>query len=1117
LQNLGQLDKALATFKAAIELQPNDPDLHSSLGMCLLLKGDFKQGWAENLWRLQTNAVVVPQTISKPLWLGEPELRKNQTILLWSEQGYGDMIQFIRYAELLHQNGIKVVVATYSPLIKLLEECLDIPIKFLNQEISNLGRYKYHTSIMNLPQIFEEDQTNTIVEVPYLKLQSDIPSSLKLSAPKSSLKIGLVWAGGKVNLSLHKSKSIDLESFFSNLEKLFNSEIVTFYSLQVGDDTAQIQPYIEKYNNIFDLKSLLTDFYDTACILEQLDLVITVDTAVAHLAGAMGKKVWVMLPFVPDWRWQLIGEKTHWYPSMCLFRQAQLDDWHSVFQLIQAELFSLLDFETREISAIDASLTTDSEVILDIFYYLNLGREFQRQGKIDEAIATNEQALQIQPENIELLNTLGNLYQECEQTGLAVEKFKKAVEIAPHETGLQFNLGNALLAQEAYSEAEIAYQKAIKIEPQNTGAINNLGHVLYKQEKYNEALLIFQKIIDLRPEEPDAYNHIGNIYQDLKDYPQAIKYFQKALEYKKDDIHYQENLGSVYQLNKEHKKAAIAYQKVLEIDPNNTGAQYNLGSALLDLRQLDKAILAYKRAIRLKPDYAEAHVNLSLVLLVTGKLKEGWKEYEWRFHTQQVISPNLSNRMWDGISILNNNQLYLWSEQGLGDSIQFVRYANLLKTQDINIKLVTVKPLIRLFQECLTENIEVVENTEVDLTQVENHASLMSLPYILGTQEQSIPNKIPYIKIDNQNLSPVLPKCKGMKVGIIWASGIANQGMYANKSINLELFINVFQDLLDAHLITLFGLQVGEDAFQILPWVSHKNIYDMNPSIDDFYDTANIIEQLDLVISVDTAVAHLAGAMGKTTWVLLPQIPDWRWQLYREDTPWYSTMRLFRQTHENDWKNVVDEVKLNLSEIVYNPQSSQKHLIINMDKSLKLHLGCGYKILDGYINVDKFGDPDLVFDLETFPWPWEDNSVGEIIMHHVLEHLGQETQVYLKIIQELYRVCKHNAVIDVRVPHPRHDNFITDPTHVRIITPEGLNMFSKKSNDIWKAEGAANTTLGLYLDVDFEVQQTTYVPSFDWNAKLTNQEVTNQEVFEASTKYNNVFEEICMKLVAIKE
>ncbi|WP_254047990.1 class I SAM-dependent methyltransferase [Synechococcus sp. BDU 130192] len=189
--------------------------------------------------------------------------------------------------------------------------------------------------------------------------------------------------------------------------------------------------------------------------------------------------------------------------------------------------------------------------------------------------------------------------------------------------------------------------------------------------------------------------------------------------------------------------------------------------------------------------------------------------------------------------------------------------------------------------------------------------------------------------------------------------------------------------------------------------------------------------------------------------------------------------------------------------------------MINQE-NLKLHLGCGHKILPDYINVDKYGNPDVVFDLETFPWPWENDSVVEIVMHHVLEHLGQDTNTYLKIIQEIYRICKNQAVIDIQVPHHRHDNFIIDPTHVRPITVEGLTMFSKKANLQWQAAGVATTTLGLYLDVDFEVTSATYVPDGEWASRWNEKSITLDELSQAARNFNNVFGEVHIKMVVVK-
>ena len=181
-----------------------------------------------------------------------------------------------------------------------------------------------------------------------------------------------------------------------------------------------------------------------------------------------------------------------------------------------------------------------------------------------------------------------------------------------------------------------------------------------------------------------------------------------------------------------------------------------------------------------------------------------------------------------------------------------------------------------------------------------------------------------------------------------------------------------------------------------------------------------------------------------------------------------------------------------------------------------LNLGCGSKYMDGYINVDKYGEPEVLFDLETFPWPWETNSVEEIVLHHVLEHLGQNTNIYLNIMKEMYRVCKHDAKIYITVPHPRHDDFMNDPTHVRPVTPGSLELFSKSKNKVWLEEGNANTSLGIYLDVNFEIINIEYNADPLWCKKVQDGEILNDEILLAEKKYNNVIKEIKMTLATIK-
>lgn len=188
-----------------------------------------------------------------------------------------------------------------------------------------------------------------------------------------------------------------------------------------------------------------------------------------------------------------------------------------------------------------------------------------------------------------------------------------------------------------------------------------------------------------------------------------------------------------------------------------------------------------------------------------------------------------------------------------------------------------------------------------------------------------------------------------------------------------------------------------------------------------------------------------------------------------------------------------------------------------MDKELKLNLGCGKNHKEGYINVDKFGEPDLRHDLESFPWPWEDSSISEILLIHVLEHLGQDTETYLNIIKEIYRVCKDRAMVHIAVPHPRHDDFINDPTHVRVITPESIGLFSKKNNDTWIKGGYSSTPLGIYLDVDLEITHVEIKPDPSWVQMLKEKKISEQEFSSAARKYNNVIKEFRIAVQVIKE
>ncbi|MEI7430146.1 MAG: glycosyltransferase family 9 protein [Betaproteobacteria bacterium] len=348
----------------------------------------------------------------------------------------------------------------------------------------------------------------------------------------------------------------------------------------------------------------------------------------------------------------------------------------------------------------------------------------------------------------------------------------------------------------------------------------------------------------------------------------------------------------------------------------------------------------------------------------------------------------------------------------------------------------------------------------------------------------------------------------------MWASG-ETYLLHMFRTMPLKLL----KPLFDINGISWVSLQKGNAASQIASEGLSDRILDMMGNVEDFADTAAIIANLDLVVSVDTSVAHLAGAMGVPVWLLDRFDTDWRWLLDRTDSPWYPTMRIFRQTAFADWSSVISRVFQALSASVSgNPEAESMPerlatipvqppaIVVPMSPALKLNLGCGNRKMEGFLNVDcvTVCQPDLVVDLEKTPWPWENNSVDEIKLIHVLEYLGQSTDVFLSIIKEIYRVCRDGARIEIIVPHPRSDHYLGDPTHVRPVTIPMLQLFDQRLNREWAAMGAANTPLGIILEVDFAVESAVHTLEPEWQQKLSSGQMSEAEMASAVAQYNNV-------------
>ncbi len=518
----------------------------------------------------------------------------------------------------------------------------------------------------------------------------------------------------------------------------------------------------------------------------------------------------------------------------------------------------------------------------------------------------------------------------------------KSVRSSQTLSKLEVALKTAIQLQNAgrLNEAKAAYTNILITNPSQPIALSKLGLISHQMGEKKTAVDFFTKALKANPDHAETHNSLGIVLQELGELDQAVKNYKKALEINPNYAIAHSNLGTALKDLGQLNDAVTSYRNALTIQPNYAGAHYNLGNALRRLGKPDEAVASYRKALQIKPNYAEAHtslgfslqalgnpdaaikshnkalelkpnyalahLNLSLALLLQGNFKDGWREYEWRWKTDHAKKPNhdFEKSLWNGTD-LNGKVILLFAEQGLGDTIQFIRYIEEIAKYNCEIIVECQKPLFRLLKDLPKIAKLIVSGDPTPNFDV--CAPLLSLPFILGTTTKSIPSNIPYIfssAIDS-HLDGL--KAKHKKIGIVWA-GSPTHNNDQNRSIPLSNFL----PFASIQGIQLFSLQVGKRKDDLKNIISEADIVDTTKNITDFADTAEIIEQLDLVISVDTAVAHLAGAMGKTTWVLLPFSPDFRWMQNDECTPWYPTMKLFRQKKRGAWFEVFQEVETSL-------------------------------------------------------------------------------------------------------------------------------------------------------------------------------------------------------------
>jgi len=459
------------------------------------------------------------------------------------------------------------------------------------------------------------------------------------------------------------------------------------------------------------------------------------------------------------------------------------------------------------------------------------------------------------------------------------------------------------------ADAERLYRQVLAINPGHTGALNGIGVVAMTNGHFKEAADLLKIAVQINPRDASSHGNLGMAQANLGDYPAAMASYRQALKLKPDYPEAMNNLAAAHLDLFQFEEAIVLLQKAVKLRPNFGEAFNNLGNALREKGRVEQAIDAFRQAAALRPNVPKITWNLAWALLLTGDFQQGLAAYESRWNIPEIhMHREFKEPLWDG-SPLVGKHILLHEEQGLGDTLQLIRYVPLVKARGGVVTVGVQPPLRRLLTgQCGIDNILVAGGS---VPAFATHAPFMSLPRLLGTTQYTVPAEVPYIRSEaplSTQWKARLAQYAGLKVGLVWA-GSPHHTRDKTRSIRLE----AFAPLAKVKNVTWISLQKGDQATQPRP--AGLELLDWTQELNDFADTAALMDNLDLVIAVDTAVAHLAGAMGKKTWVLIPFAPDWRWMIRRNNTPWYPTMRLFRQPRPGDWKTAIEQIARELESV----------------------------------------------------------------------------------------------------------------------------------------------------------------------------------------------------------
>ncbi len=900
-KDMGMLDRAEYFYRQALERKPQLAEVHYNLAMLLLSQGRMEEGWLHYQWRLGflPPGRDYPQRHGLALWKGQ-DLHA-QTILVYDEQGFGDVFLFARYLKLLHSKGARVVFETRRQMLELFarqDYILEVVDRDMDQRPQSTCQWC--SPLASLPFLMGTTMDNIPAQVPYIEAHRAKSASWKKrltlhAGGRKVLKVGLCWQN---TTGIEPWRSVGLANL-APLAELGRRLPVVFFGLQKDAPVAD-----NGHNWVVMLERYLTDFDQTAAVIDNLDLVITIDTAVAHLAGAMGKPVWVLLPRTCDWRWLLNRSDSPWYPTMRLFRQRKAAHWQPVVRQVAARLEKFINNKTTP-------YVSRSETGGENNHDFALAVKLAQEGSSGQAAAIYRRLADSGTASAPAAcYNLGLLLLQKQEYSQAAHWFWRALELQPDLAQAANNLGCVLEALGQPEKAEAAFVRALEIDPGFADAAYNLGRICLSQGKLPQATKAFLLAVESKPDNHLAWNDLAVIFQRQGEFAKARQALQRAVALKPDFVKAYQNLGNVWLDCDQPDKAIACHAKAIELAGPTADDYLRQAELCRQWLRLEKARKYLDKALEIDPEHAGAHTALAGIYLLEGDLPRGWRHLRWRFklaECQTHIYPHrLASPRWQG-QPLNGRTILVHCEQGYGDTIQFIRYLPRLKQMGAKVIAEVHPPLVRLVSSMeAADQVLALDADNPCRLAVDYHVPLLDLPGIFNTTLETIPANTPYLRPSPEAQARWQRHLSGkkFKVGLVWQGGMFHRH---NSQRNLDL--EQLAPLLGVDGIAFYSLQKFPDNHESPPVFNSYDVVDLAPLLNDFDDTAAAFCLLDLIITVDTATAHLAGALARTVWVLLPYLPDWRWMLNRSDSPWYPGMRLFRQLHPGQWDHPLDMIR----------------------------------------------------------------------------------------------------------------------------------------------------------------------------------------------------------------